>query len=256
MFERLDPYFQETPLLVMPDFKTGMQHYASPLVSINGQAVSEPKFAKWVRPIGLWDDSSAKSAESDLRILQQMMEGVARIAQTEIYNDATIRVQGDDKRVFRPHYAIVQQAIEGSEVSESDLKNVAEIREAIRAVVFASWEMYKEQKVAVDLVGMDTVKDILNMPFDKERFLRLHNFRKDEDGNPVLIDTRLLEPSRVARPARALTDFLIQFQHFGLQNLLNNCSVGSDKFNLEGGKPAIRELAEKCFVFTRRFQGA
>ena len=171
-------------------------------------------------------------------------------------DDAAISVEGDEKRVYYPSYAMVQEAIKGSAVSEGDLRNVPEIHKVISEVVSVSWEWYKENQVAVDLVGMDTLKDILNMPIDQKRFLRLHNFRKDKVINPVLIDARLLEPRRVAPPSRPITDSLIQFQHFGLQNLLNNSSGSSDKMHLEGGNPRIRELADRCFAFTRRFQAA
>ena len=151
---------------------------------------------------------------------------------------------------------MIQEAIEGSEVSENDLRNVAAMREAIRDVVMASWNMYQRQGVAVDLVGFDSMKDIARLPVDKNAHLRLHNFRKDVEGNPVLIDTRLLEPRRVILPARSVTDFLIQFQHFGLQSLLNRYLDSEDPFKLDGGNLIARELAERCFEFTRRFQAA
>ncbi|MCX6734294.1 MAG: hypothetical protein NTZ25_00085 [Candidatus Peregrinibacteria bacterium] len=257
MFESLRSLFPETEVVVEPDFKKGMQHFASPVVSINGESPLDHQYAKWVREImGKWDNDSPLSARKDLVILDQFMDGVARVAKTQILDDASITVDRTDKPAFYPSYVMIQEAVEGSEVSEDDLHNVTVIRESIRDVVITSWEMYQKEGMAVDLVGFDSMKDISRLPFDKNAHLRLHNFRKDNEGAPVLIDTRLLEPRRVIMPARSITDFLVQFQHFGLQSLLNEHLAREDQFKLDGGNLIARELAERCFDFTRRFRAA
>lgn len=256
MSEHFDELFRQNEVVVKPNFKKGMQHFASPVISIDGESPNTALYAKWVRDImGKWDSDSPVSAKRDLKVLNQFMDGVAQVAETEILDDAAVMVDGSDTS-FHPSYVMIQQAVEGSEVSEDDLHNVAAIRDAIRDVVMASWKMYQKEGVAVDLVGFDSMKDIARLPVDKKAHLRLHNFRKDEEDNPVLIDTRLLEPRRVILPARSVTDFLIQFQHFGLQNLLNKHLGSEDKFRLDGGNLIARELAERCFDFTRRFRAA
>lgn len=256
MFEGLDSMFRQQEVVVQPDFKKGMQHFASPVVSINGETPLTAHYAKWVRDImGKWDSDSPVSAKRDLVVLNQFMDGVARVAETEILDDASVKVS-DSETSFHPSYVMIQEAVEGSEVSEDDLHRVPKIREAIRDVVMTSWQMYQRQGVAVDLVGFDSMKDIARLPVDENAHLRLHNFRKDKEGNPVLIDTRLLEPRRVILPARSVTDFLIQFQHFGLQSLLNKHLGPEDKFRLDGGNIIVREIARKCFDFTQRFQAA
>lgn len=257
MFESLRSLFPETEVVVEPNFKKGMQHFASPVVSIDGESPLDPEYAKWVREImGKWDNDSPLSARKDLVILNQFMDGVARVARTQILDNAAVTIDGSDKPAFYPSYVMIQEAVPGAEVSENDLHNVPNIREAIRDVVMTSWEMYQKEGMAVDLVGFDSMKDIGRMPIDKNAHLRLHNFRKDEKENPVLIDTRLLEPRRVIMPARSVTDFLIQFQHFGLQSLLNQYLGSEDQFKLDGGNLIARELAERCFDFTRRFRAA
>lgn len=257
MFDDFESIFRQREVVVSPNFQKGMQHFASRVKSVDEEVPPTPQFAKWVREImGKWDNDSPVSARKDLVVLNQFMDGVAKVAKTEILDDAAVRVDGSNKAAFHPSYVMLQEAVDGSEVSEDDLHNVTAIREAIRDVVMASWNMYQRQGVAVDLVGFDSMKDISKLPFDKNAHLRLHNFRKDDEGNPVLIDTRLLEPRRVILPARSVTDFLIQFQHFGLQSLLNRHLDSEDQFKLDGGNDIARELAQRCFDFTRRFQAA
>ncbi|MBP9770885.1 hypothetical protein KBC97_01850 [Candidatus Gracilibacteria bacterium] len=257
MLDGLESIFREREVVVSPNLQKGMQHFASRVKTIDGEVPDSPQFAKWVREImGKWDNDSPVSARRDLVVLNQFMDGVARVAKTEILDDAAVRIDGSNQEAFHPSYVMIQEAVDGSEVSESDLKRIADIREAIRDVVMTSWQMYQRQGVAVDLVGFDSMKDIARLPVDKNAHLRLHNFRKDESGNPVLIDTRLLEPRRVIMPARSVTDFLIQFQHFGLQSLLNQYLGSEDQFKLDGGNLIARELAERCFDFTRRFRAA
>lgn len=257
MLDDLESFFKQTEVVVSPNLQKGMQHFASRVKTIDGEVPPNPQFAKWVREImGKWDNDSPISAKRDLFVLSQFMDGVARVAKTEVLDNASVSIDGSDKATFYPSYVMVQEAVEGSEVSEKDLHEVAQIRDAIRDVVMTSWKMYQKEGVAVDLVGFDSMKDIARLPVYKNAHLRLHNFRKDNEGSPVLIDTRLLEPRRVILPARSVTDFLVQFQHFGLQSLLNKHLAKEDQFKLDGGNLIAREMAAKCFAFTQRFQAA
>ena len=257
----------ETRLVVSPHLQSGAQHLASRVVTMDGVAAPVPSFAKWVKLLGGWDDGSPQAARDDLTVLRECLGGDIAVAQTKVLDQVAISLEGSSKPAFHPPYALVQDAVEGSEVAESDLVVVPGMCEKIRSAVLKSWRMYREEGQAVDLAGFDAVKDVAGMPLNGLRRwlpgvglrqLRMHNLRKGIDGEgntePVLIDTRLLKPSRAPLLVRPVVDAIVQVQYQGFQRLVNAYLKPDDRIELEGGNKVLSDLAQIFYDFTRRFQ--
>lgn len=196
-------------------FSSGMQNVVGNIKRVNGQVIEGVNAVGKIqsRVGAMWD------GRLDVRYDQELIHALeVPTVRATIHENVMLTLDGKQPKLMP--YLIVQERAEGPEVTEAKIAEDPNIREQVRKILEASFNLYRERNMGLDLLGFKIMLNLIKGVFPFMKTWAIPNIMQTDEHNCALIDTKLLDPASAKTGFKRLVNLMIELEHEGLALIL------------------------------------